>query len=133
MAKANSIGLPAYLRHHRRSISKRLRGVHVVRKSRSEVLQSHLYILNNTNEVILYIDAHKAIVKANNPRQTEKWMEHNKIFMPWFKDEVLKDSTISETLTLLAVGLNFDDNSCIGYDVNNCRFYTKSMDEKCTL
>ena len=78
--------------------------MNIVSKSRSEVLQEHWYILNNTNEVIPYIEAHKSIVKANNPRQAEKWvlMEHNRTFMPWFKDEVFKDSTTSETLTWLA-------------------------------
>jgi len=98
-------------------------------------LQAHFYILNNTNEVIPYINAHKAIVKANNPRQTEKWvlMEHNRTFIPWFKDEVLKDSTASETLTWLDVRLKFDVISCTVYEVNNCIFYTKSMDEKSTI
>jgi len=109
--------------------------VNIVRKSRSEVLQAHLYILNNIDEVIPYIEAHKAIVKANNPRQAKKWvlMEHNRTFMPWFKDEVLKDSTTSETLTWLATGLKFDVISCKAYKVNNCIFYTKSMDEKSTI
>jgi len=59
------------------------------------------------DEVIPYIKAHKAIVRANNPRQAEKWVLME-TFMPWFKDEVLKDSTMlikkkdsttSETLT----------------------------------
>jgi len=82
-----------------------------------------------------YIDAHKTIVKANNPRQLEKWilMEHNKTFMPWFKDEVLKDLTTSETLTWLAAGLKFDVISCTTYKVNNCIFYTKYMDENSTV
>jgi len=57
-------------------------------------------------------------------------MEHNRTFMPWFKDEVLKDSTTSETLTWLAAGLKFDVISCKAYEVNNCIFYTKFMDEK---
>jgi len=93
MLKANPIGLQANSWHHRRSISKCLRGVHVVSKSRSEILQAHLYILNNTNKVKPYIDAHKATVKANIPRQPQKWvlMEHNKTCIPWFKDKVLKD------------------------------------------
>ena len=62
--------------------------------------------MNNTDEVIPYIEAHKAIVKANNLRQAEKWvlMEHNRTFMSWFKDEVFKDSTASGTLTWLAAG-----------------------------
>ena len=57
-------------------------------------------------------------------------MEHNRTFMPWFKDEVLKDSTTSETLTWLTVGLKFDVISCKAYEVNNFIFYTKSRDEK---
>jgi len=88
--------------------------------------------LNNTDEVIPYIKAHKAIVKANNPRIAEKWVliEHNRTFMPWFKDVVLKDSMASETLTWSATGLKFDVISCKAYEVNNCIFYMKSMDEK---
>jgi len=94
-----------------------------------------LYILNNTDEVIPYIESHKSIVKANDPRQAEKWvlMEHNRTFMPWFKDEVFKDSTASGTLTWLAAGLKFDVISCTTYKVKNCIFYTKSMDEKSTV
>ena len=53
--------------------------------------------------------------------------------MPWFKDEVFKDSTSSETLTWLAAGLKFDVISCTAYEVNNCIFYTKSRDEKSTF
>jgi len=95
MLKANPIGLPTNSWHHRHSTRKCMCGVNIVRKSQSEVLKTHLYILNNTNEVIPYIKAHKAIVKENNPRQVDKWvlMEHNRTFMSWFKDEVLKDST----------------------------------------
>jgi len=60
-------------------------------------------------------------------------MEHNRTFMPWFKDEVFKDSTALETLTWLVVGLKFDVISCTAYEVNNCIFYTKSKDEKSTV
>jgi len=135
MSKANPIGLPANSWHHRRSTIKCLCGMNIVSKSQLEVLQAHLYILNNIDEVIPYIEAHKAIVKANNPRQVEKWvlMEHNRTFMPWFKDKVLKDSTASKTLTWLATGLKFDVISCKAYKVNNCIFYTKSMDGKSTI
>jgi len=65
MPKANPIGLLANSWHHKRSTSKCLRGMNIVSKSRSEVLQAHLYILNSTNEVIPYIDVHKAIVKTS--------------------------------------------------------------------
>jgi len=45
--------------------------------------------------------------------------------MPWFKDEVLKDSAASETLIWLENGLKFDVLCCIGYKINNFSFYTK--------
>jgi len=60
-------------------------------------------------------------------------MEHNRTFMPWFKDEVLKDSTTLDTMTWLDAGLKFDVISCIGYEVNNCIFYMKYTDEKSTI
>ena len=84
MSKAHPIGFLANSWHHNCFISKCLCDVHVVRKYRSEVLETHLYILNNTYEVIPYIEGHKTIMKKNNPRQPEKWvlMEHNKTFMP---------------------------------------------------
>jgi len=54
------------------SISKIIPGVSVVNKDRKELLQRHLYILNNTDEVMPYLYAHKVIVKENNLRQSEK-------------------------------------------------------------
>jgi len=109
--------------------------VNVVTKDRVELLQAHLYILNNTDEVIPYLSAHKAIVKKQHPRQLEKWqlMEHNKMFMPWFKYEVLRDSQSSKTLMWLANGLKFDVVTCTCYEINNCTFYTKSLDDKSTV
>jgi len=109
--------------------------VNVVTKDHAELMQAHMYILNNTNEVIPYLNAHKAIVNKQHPRQSEKWqlMEHNKTFMPWFKSEVLKDSQSFETFLWLANGLKFDVVTCIGYEINNCTFYTKSLYDKSTI
>ena len=104
-------------------------------KDRAELMQAHLYIFNNTDEGIPYLFAHKAIIKKQHLRQSEKWhlMEHNKTFKPWFKFEVLKDSQSSKTLMWLANGLKFDVVTCTGYEINNCTFYTKSLDDKSTI
>ena len=51
LSKAKSIGVLEKCWHSHRLISKSSKGVHVISKSREEVLQAHLYILNNTNEV----------------------------------------------------------------------------------
>jgi len=33
----------------------------------------------------------------------------------------------------LVNGLKFDVVSCIGYEINNCTFYTKSLNDKSTI
>jgi len=71
MEKAKPIGVPQRSWLNRCSISNNIRGVSVVSKDREEFMQAYLYILNNTNEVMPYLSAHKVIVKENNPRQSE--------------------------------------------------------------
>jgi len=104
LSKARSIGVPEKCWHPRRLISKSSKGVHVISKSREEVLQAHLYILINTDEVLSYLDTHKDIVKYKNPRQSEKWVliEHNKTFMSLFKQQIMNDPSASETLTFMS-------------------------------
>jgi len=116
-------------------ISKSSKGVHVISKSREEVSQAHLYILNNTDEVLPYLDAHKDIVKYKNPRQSEKWVliENNITFMSWFKHQIMNDPSTYETLTWLANSLKFDVLCCSGYEVNGCLFYIKSQDDRSTI
>jgi len=72
MEKAKPIGVPHRSWLNRCSISNNIRGVSVVTKNREELMQAQLYILNNTNEVMPYLSAHKVIMKENNPRQSEK-------------------------------------------------------------
>ena len=135
LLKAKSIVVPEKCWHSRRLISKSSKGVHVISKSREEVMQAHLYILNNTDEVLPYLDTHKDIVKYKNPRQLEKWVliEHKKTFMSWFKQPIMNDPLASETLTWLANGHKFDVLCCSGYEVNGCLFYTKSRDDRSTM
>jgi len=61
--KKNSLGVSENCWHPRRTMQKSSRGVHVESKSRKEVMQAHLYILNNIDEVIPYLTKHKDIVK----------------------------------------------------------------------
>ena len=43
------------------------RGLYVMTPSIEDLLQAHLYVLNNSNEVLPYIVKHEALVKQNNP------------------------------------------------------------------
>jgi len=80
------------------------RGLHVITPSLEELQQAHLYILNNSHGVLLYIVHHKALVKESNPKMTKNRVlkEHNKTFLNWFKDTIFGDDNAFEILRKLA-------------------------------
>ncbi|CAK8534103.1 unnamed protein product [Lathyrus sativus] len=128
MSEADVIGVPKS-RHGGRCGG--IRGLKLKSIARVEVLQSQMYILNNTDEVQPYISAHKNIVKETFPGMNEKWVlnEHNKTFLKWFKKTILVDNTCSETLNCLARAPKFDVITSTGYDINNFTFYTMTQDD----
>ena len=73
--KAKPIGLPES-HHDDRVGSKGSRELHVITPSVEDLLQAHLYVLNNSNEVLLYILQHEAFVKQNNPKCQRKHEEN---------------------------------------------------------
>jgi len=81
-------------------------GMHVITPGLEQLKQSHLYILNNNNEIMPYIVHHEALVKENNPKKTMNRVlkEHNKTFLNWFKDTIFGDDHAFETLRKLADG-----------------------------
>ena len=111
------------------------RGLHVITPSLEELQQAHLYILNNSNEVLPYIVRHQALVKKSNPKMTKNRVlkEHNKTFLNWFKDIILSDHNASETLWKLADEPKSNVITWQGYNINKYSFYTKSQDNKSTM
>jgi len=99
------------------------RGVRVVQKDQHEVLQAHLYILNNTDDVLPYIDEHKMLLKSLKPHENKKWLltKHNKTFLKWFKHKIVQEDSDIEELKWLSQGHNFDVITWSGYDINMCR------------
>jgi len=91
MSEVDVIGV-SRSRYEGRQEGKDTRGVRIVRKDQQQVLQAHLYILNNTDDALPYIDEHKMLLKTMNPRANEKWLlnEHNKTFLKWFKQKFFK-------------------------------------------
>jgi len=88
MLETEVVGIPQS-RHEGRNEGKDTCGVRVVRKDQCEVLHAHLYVLNNTDVVIPYIEEHKKLVKSLNPWANEKWLliEHNRTFLKWFREK----------------------------------------------
>ena len=60
--KAKPVGLPES-RHDDIVGGKDSRGLHVITPSVEDLLQAHLYMLNNSNKVLPYILQHEALVK----------------------------------------------------------------------
>ena len=132
--RVKAVGLPQS-RHDQGRRSKGTWGIIVRSMSREVVMQAHLYILNNTDEVLPYLNAHKNMLRNLNPRKSDMQLanEHNKSFTEWFKREVLKDGNPSETIQRLAAGPSFEVLCWGGYDINGYSFYTKTQDDKSTM
>jgi len=67
--KAKPVGL-LESRHDDRVGGKGSRELHVITPSLEDLFQAHLYVLNNSNEVLPYILKHEAYVKQNNPKMS---------------------------------------------------------------
>ena len=111
------------------------RELHVITPSVEDLLQDHLYVLNNNNEVLPYIVQHECLVKQSNPKMLKNWVlkNHNKTFSDWFKDTIFVDENASKTLRKLAYGLKRNVITWQGYDINKYSFYTKAQDDKSTM
>ncbi|CAH9130336.1 unnamed protein product [Cuscuta epithymum] len=134
ISEVEAIGLPKS-RHDGRCKGQGTRGLRCKSMSRDDVFQAHLYILNNSEEVQPYLQVHKALVKQKNPRKTEKWLlnEHNKTFVKWFQEQILKDTNASERLRWFANGIHFEVMCWGGYDINRYSFCTKFQDDKSSM
>ena len=132
--KAKPVGLPES-RHDERVRGKGSRGLHVITPSVEDLQQAHLYVLNNSNEVLPYIVRHENLVKQSNPKMSKNSVlkKHNKTFLDWFKHTILADDNASEMLRKLADGPKRNVITWQGYDINKYSFYTKAQDQKSTM
>ncbi|XP_021763790.1 uncharacterized protein LOC110728454 [Chenopodium quinoa] len=102
--------------------------------------KAHSYILHNEDEVMPYIQKHMRDLRNYDRRANEKSIadEHNRLFIRWFKDQVLRElqdspSSISDRLKSLAYGPNFNATYYSGYVINGFTFYTRLQDENSTM
>ena len=132
--KAKPVGVRES-RHDEKVGGKGSRGLHVITSSLEELQQAHLYILNNSKEVLPYIVCHQALVKESNPKMTRNRVlkEHNKTFLNWFEDIIFDDHNASETLRMLADGPKRNVITWEGYNINKYLLYTKSQNDKSTM
>jgi len=86
------------------------RGFNVVTMDHQQLLQAHIYIPNNTAEVIPYISAHKKHVTDTHQKMNKMRVlqEHNRTFINWFRQTIFIDDSASKTLRLFALGPNLN-------------------------
>jgi len=132
--KAKPVGLPESC-HDERVRGKGSRGLHVITPSVEDLQVAHLYVLNNSNEVLPYILRLEGLVKESNPKMSKNRVlkEHNKTFLNWFKDTIFGDDNGCETLRKLSNDPKRNFITWQGYDINNYSFYTKAQHEKITM
>jgi len=134
LEKEKLVGLPES-RHDEKVKGKDSRGLHVITPSVEDLQVAHLYVLNNSNEVLPYILRHEGLVKESNTKMLKNRVlkEHNKTFLNWFKDAIFSDDNAFDTLRKLADGPKRNVITWQGYDINKYSFYTKEQDEKSTM
>ncbi|XP_058776657.1 uncharacterized protein LOC131650977 [Vicia villosa] len=131
LSEVNAVGVPKS-RHDGRCEGVGTQGLKIKSLSIDVVVQAHLYILNNTDEVQPYISAHKSIIKKKYPKMSERGLlkEHNKSFSEWFKEKIAGDDSASKTIKWLSYEPKCNIITWSGYDINKTSFYTKAKDDQ---
>ncbi|XP_058723076.1 uncharacterized protein LOC131594886 [Vicia villosa] len=121
-------------RHDGRCEGVGTQGLKIKSLSIDVVVQAHLYILNNTDEVQPYLSAHKSIIKKKYPKMSERGLlkEHNKSFSEWFKEKIAGDDSASKTIKRLSYEPKCNIITWSGNYINKNSFYTKAKDDRST-
>lgn len=109
--------------------------LNIMSMHRDIVLQTHLYILNNVDEVQPYLSTHKRLIKEKYPWMSDKWLlkEHNKNFISWFNERICNDDSASEIIKWILYMPKLNVVTSTAYDTSNISFYTKSKDVHSTM
>ncbi|KAI5342535.1 hypothetical protein L3X38_010410 [Prunus dulcis] len=106
------VGVPS---SQKMGVSKPLSGCTVSVVDQDLLNQAHLYVLENTEEVLPYIEQHMIHIKTAYPkfRKRTKWLQdkHNSTFIQWLRFKVQSELEednhgVSENLRWLAAGPN---------------------------
>ncbi|KAI5328596.1 hypothetical protein L3X38_027993 [Prunus dulcis] len=119
LSDVSTIGVPS---SQKMGVSKTLSGCTVSLFDRDLLNQAHLYVLENTEEVLPYIEEHMMFIKTTYPkfRRRIKWLQdkHNSTFIQWLHFQV--QSELGEENNDISENLSAKDKNPI---VSNMRFY----------
>ncbi|KAI5351306.1 hypothetical protein L3X38_004197 [Prunus dulcis] len=119
-------------------VSKPLSGCTVSVVDQDLLNQAHLYVLENTEEVLSYIEQHMIHIKTAYPkfRKRTKWLQdkHNSTFIQWLRFKVQSELEednhgVSENLRWLAAGPNMAVPLYRSYLIKGIKFNIKAQDD----
>ncbi|GJT15354.1 putative transposase-associated domain-containing protein [Tanacetum coccineum] len=101
-----------------------------------EVFQkAHLYVIQNTDEIVSYIERHKQVLKTKNLGKRIALLEneHSKSFAKWLREEIERElaiskDSVSETVKWISYGPRATIVKYKAYNINGYTFRTKSND-----
>ncbi|GKA01362.1 hypothetical protein Tco_0674027 [Tanacetum coccineum] len=99
--------------------------------------KAHLYVIQNTYELVPYIERHKQVLKTENPGKRIAFLEneHSKSFAKWLRKEVERElaiskESVSETVRWISYGPRATVVKYDAYNINGYTFRTKCHDGK---
>ncbi|KAI5343770.1 hypothetical protein L3X38_011646 [Prunus dulcis] len=134
------VGVPS---SQKMGVSKPSSGCTISLVDRDLLNQAHLYVLENTEEVLAYIEEHMIHIETTYPkfRKRTKWLQdkHNSTFIQWLHFKVQSElngeehNGVSENLRWLAAGPSMAVPSYRSYLINGVKFNTKAQDDVPTI
>ncbi|KAI5318167.1 hypothetical protein L3X38_037875 [Prunus dulcis] len=135
LSDVSTVGVPS---SQKMGVSKPLSGCTVSVVDQDLLNQAHLYVLENTEEVLPYIEQHMIHIKTAYPefRKRTKWLQdkHNSTFIQWLRFKVQSELEednhgVSENLRWLAAGPNMAAPLYRSYLIKGIKFNIKAQDD----
>ncbi|KAA0053312.1 transposase [Cucumis melo var. makuwa] len=108
-----------------------------IRPEKEQLMQAHLYVLENTNDVQPYIEKHMDHLKKiySSKAKHLKWLQdkHNQCVISWIRSQVATElespnNTISDTLRWISHGPSPSVITYSSYVMNGIRYNTEHRD-----
>ncbi|KAL4032997.1 hypothetical protein IC575_006081 [Cucumis melo] len=109
-----------------------------IRPSKEQLDQAHLYVIQNVNDILPYVEQHmESLRKLNSGKaRSKKWIqeEHNRSFSRWLSTRValaleVPKNSIMPSLRWIAHGPSPDVATYSGYIINGYYYHTKRRDD----
>ncbi|KAA0053305.1 transposase [Cucumis melo var. makuwa] len=109
-----------------------------IRPSKEQLDQAHLYVIQNVNDVLTYVEQHmESLRKLNSGKaRSKKWIqeEHNRSFSRWLSTRValaleVPKNSITPSLRWIAHGPSPDVATYSCYIINGYYYHTKRRDD----